>query len=203
LDEAVGTVLATLRTHGLEENTLVVFLSDNGGPTAVTSARNDPLRGFKGQVLEGGIRIPFLMQWKGRLPAGRVYDEPVIALDLVPTIVAAAGGTISESDRLDGVNLLPYLEGARAGAPHDRLFWRFGPQAAVRMGDWKLVLVEGEEPMLFHLARDIGETTDLAAREPSKKAELVAAYQEWNAALMTARWGGRGGAPQRLWNLRP
>src|ERR1035437_10517143 len=109
MDDNVGRVLAKLREHGLEENTLIFFLSDNGGPTLATTSRNDPLRGYKGQVLEGGIRIPYIIQWKGHLPAGKVCDQPVISLDIHPTAVAAAGGALSPDWKLDGVNLLPFL----------------------------------------------------------------------------------------------
>src|ERR1035437_5537968 len=109
MDDNVGRVLAKLREHGLEENTLIFFLSDNGGPTLATTSRNDPLRGYKGQVLEGGIRIPYIIQWKGHLPAGTVCDQPVISLDIHPTAVAAAGGGVSPDWKLDGVNLLPFL----------------------------------------------------------------------------------------------
>ena len=115
--------MASLRSHGLEENTLVFFISDNGGPTGVTEADNTPLRGAKGQVYEGGIRVPFVARWKGRLTPGS-YSQPVSSLDLFPTICAAAG--VMSSATLDGVNLLPFLTGAQKGAPHERLFWRTG-----------------------------------------------------------------------------
>jgi arylsulfatase A-like enzyme len=188
MDDAVGRVIRKLREHKLEEETLIVFLSDNGGPTADTSSRNDPLRGYKGQVYEGGIRIPFAVRWKGRLPAGRVVDEPVISLDIVPTALAAAGGTPGGEDKLDGVNLLPFLEGETKTAPHDRLFWRLGEQHAARVGDWKLVCRRGQAPEVYNLARDIGEKTDLAAKRPERLKELQAAYDEWNAKNMPAQW---------------
>ena len=194
LDDAVGMVLSKLRELKLEENTLIFFVSDNGGPTRQTSSRNDPLRGFKGQVLEGGIRVPFLMQWKGRLPAGKVYEHPVIALDICPTILAAVGAEIPKD--LDGVNLLPYLTGEGKGRPHEALFWRFGRQWAVRVGDFKLVCCPQEfgsdEPQLFNLAEDIGERTNLAPKMPQKVKELKAAYDEWNDKNIPPKWvGGR------------
>ena len=111
MDDNIGRVLETLRKHQLEERTLIFFLSDNGGPTPQTTSSNVPLRGYKGQVLEGGIREPFIIQWKGHVPAGKVDDRPVIQLDIHPTAVAAAGQTISPDWKLDGVNLLPYLTG--------------------------------------------------------------------------------------------
>ena len=196
-DDAVGRVLARLREAKLEQDTLIFFVGDNGGPTRQTSASNHPLGGFKGQVLEGGIRVPFLMQWKGRLPEGKVYEHPVIALDLHPTAVAAAGGSISAGARLDGVNLLPYLKGGRKNPPHDRLFWRFGPQAAIRMGDWKLVMQDDGPPQLYNLAQDVGEKNDLAAQQPDKVKQLKGAYDQWNAQLAVPRWR-RGAGRNRL-----
>lgn len=191
LDDAVGMVLSKLRELGLEENTLIIFISDNGGPTRTTTSRNDPLRGYKGQVLEGGIRVPFLMQWKGRLPEGKVYEHPVISIDICPTILAAVGAEIPND--LDGVNLLPYLIGKRQGAPHWALFWRFGEQWAVRVGEFKLVCspkaLGTNEPQLFNLAEDIGETTDLSKKLQEKVRELKAAYDEWNAKNIPPKWG--------------
>jgi arylsulfatase A-like enzyme len=198
MDDAIGQVLASLRENHLEENTLIFFLGDNGGPTQQTTSRNDPLRGFKGQVLEGGIRIPYMMQWKGHLPAGKVYDHPVISLDIHPTAVAAAGGKIGADAKLDGVNLVPYLKGENKTPPHDRLFWRFGQQWAVRMGDWKLEKEKQGAPELFNLAKDIGEKDDLAAKDPDRAKALQTAYDAWNAQLAQPLWrqgggGGRGG----------
>ncbi|MCX6854729.1 MAG: sulfatase-like hydrolase/transferase, partial [Verrucomicrobia bacterium] len=178
LDDAVGKVLAKLREHRLEENTVIFFLSDNGGPTSTTSSMNKPLRGYKMQTWEGGIRVPFLAQWKGRFPAGKVDDRPIIQLDLLPTALAAAGVEVKPEWQLDGVNLLPFLTGENTAAPHDSLYWRMGEQMAVRVGDWKLVKASddpgddekpGKKPKggakLFNLARDISEQHDLAAAE--------------------------------------
>ncbi len=198
LDDAVGMVLAKLRDLKLEEDTIVFFISDNGGPTRQTSSRNDPLRGFKGQVLEGGIRVPFLMQWKGHLPAGKVYEHPVISLDICPTILAAVGAEIPKE--IDGVNLLPFLTGEKEGQPHEALFWRFGRQWAVRMDDFKLVCspqgLGSTEPHLFNLAEDVGETVNLASKLPKKVKELKEAYDEWNSKNIPPKW--QGGAAQRL-----
>jgi arylsulfatase A-like enzyme len=203
MDDAVGSVLAKIRASGLEENTLIFFFSDNGGPTVQTTSGNGPLRGFKSQTWEGGIRVPFMVQWKGRIPAGKVDDRPVIQLDIHPTVLAAAGVATKPEWHLDGVNLLPYLTGELAGAPHEALFWRFGPQVAIRAGDWKLVKgvgsagvqgversaksnMEGAE--LYHLGRDIGEKTNLAAEEPGKVKELAAAWDRWNSNNVDAKW---------------
>jgi arylsulfatase A-like enzyme len=188
MDDAVGAVLAKLRQVGLEENTLIFFFSDNGGPTAQTSSRNDPLRGHKGQVLEGGIRIPFLAQWKGHLPAGKVYVLPVISLDIHATAVAAAGIALPDTAKLDGVNLLPYLNGERSDPPHDQLFWRFGQQSAIRKGDWKLLKVGAERPQLFNLAEDIGEEFDRASQHADVVEALGGALRRWDARLAKPLW---------------
>jgi arylsulfatase A-like enzyme len=187
MDTAIGKILATLRAHKLEEKTLIFFVSDNGGPTMSTTSRNAPLRGYKGQVLEGGIRVPFLAQWKGHIPAGRTYDQPVIQLDIHPTAVAAAGGAAPAG--LDGVNLLPFLSGSNKARPHDRLFWRFGRQAAVRMGDWKLLRQQEGEWELYNLAADIGEKDNLASTNAARAKELLSAYNEWDAQLAQPKWG--------------
>ena len=189
LDDAVGVVLAKIRQLNLEENTLIFFFSDNGGPTWQTTSRNDPLSGSKGHVLEGGIREPFLVQWKGHLPAGKVDDRPIISLDILPTALNAAGAPPADMAKLDGVNLLPYLTGARTDAPHKALFWRFGSKRAVRMGDWKLT-DEGDGFKLYNLSTDIAEKTDLTAKEPAKVKELTAAYEAWNVKNIPPRWGG-------------
>ena len=142
MDDAVGQVLAKVREMGQEENTLIFFLSDNGGPTQQTTSKNGPLRGFKATTLEGGVRVPFCVQWKGKIPAGKTYDHPIIQLDILPTALAAAGGKVDPAWKLDGVDLLPYLTGKNTGKPHETLYWRFGEQWAIRHGDWKLVVAQ-------------------------------------------------------------
>ncbi len=199
MDDAVGAVLAALRDAGVEENTLIFFLSDNGGPTPVNTSRNDPLRGRKGQVLEGGIRVPFLVQWKAQLPRGQVYEQPVVALDILPTALAAAAIAPPGDVPLDGVNLLPYLRGQRDAPPHEALYWRSGARRAVRSGDWKLVREGGQQWQLFHLGRDIGEANDLAAEHPDVVRQLTALYQAWDKQLAEPRWG----SPQRPRPARP
>ena len=189
MDDGVGSVLERLQRHGLQERTLVFFISDNGGPTATNTSRNDPFRGFKGQVLEGGIRVPFLVQWKGRLPGGQVYRQPVISLDILPTAMAAAGIAPARDSKLDGVDLLPHLQGRATAAPHELLCWRFGPQAAVRKANWKLIRSrDGDQ--LYDLAADMGEGHDLAADQPQKVAELVRDYEQWDKQLAAPLWKG-------------
>jgi arylsulfatase A-like enzyme len=182
MDDAVGKVLDKIRETGQEENTLIVFLSDNGGPTRQTTSSNAPLRGFKATTWEGGVRVPFCMQWKGKIPAGKTFEQPVIQLDILPTMVAAAGASVDPAWKLDGVNLLPYLTGEKSGRPHDTLYWRFGDQWAIRHGDWKLVVGNGggKEPELYNLADDLSESKDLAADQPEKVKELQALWDKWN-----------------------
>jgi arylsulfatase A-like enzyme len=186
MDDAVGTVLKEVRKNGLEENTLIFFLGDNGGPTWQTTAKNTPLRGEKGTLWEGGIRVPFLIQWKGSIPAGKVDARPVISLDLQATAIAAAGAPVPPE--LDGVNLLPFLKGQNDGRPHESLCWRIGDQRAVRVGDWKLLERAKSGIQLFNLAADIAEKNNLAAKHPGKLKELEAAYARWNAKNIPARW---------------
>jgi arylsulfatase A-like enzyme len=203
MDDAVGLVLDRIRSLGQEENTLIFFFSDNGGPTPSTTSGNGPLRGFKSQTWEGGIRVPYLLQWKGHVPGGKVDDRPVIQLDVLPTALAAAGATIPPNVKLDGVNLLPFVQGERNDAPHASLFWRFGPQIAIRMGDWKLVkgagmagteAIERQSPSsttgaeLYNLHDDIGETKNLANSHPEKFKALADAWDRWNSELVEPAW---------------
>jgi arylsulfatase A-like enzyme len=183
LDDAVGRVLEKVREMGQEENTLIVFTSDNGGPTRQTTSNNVPLHGFKATTWEGGVRVPFCIQWKGVLLAGKTYDNPIIQLDILPTALAASGARIDPSWKLDGVDLKPYLTGERTDKPHETLYWRFGDQWAVRHGDWKLLVGRAGtgRPELYHLSEDIGENTNLAARDPEKLKELQGIYDRWNA----------------------
>src|SRR5262249_9772465 len=147
-------------------------------------------RGFKATTLEGGVRIPFCFQWKGKVPAGKEYHHPIIQLDIMPTIIAAAGGTVDPAWKLDGVDLMPYLTGKNTGVPHERLCWRFGEQWAIRKGDWKLVAsrLDGKEPRLFNLKEDIGEATDLTAKHADKAKELLDEWKAWYAEQKPPLW---------------
>ena len=211
MDDAVGAVLNKLRERKLEEDTLIFFLSDNGGPTPQTTSGNGSLHGFKAQTWEGGIRVPWIMQWKGHLPVGKVDDRPIIQLDVLPTALAAAGVAVKPEWKLDGVNLLPYLIGEKPGVPHEALYWRFGQQIALRMGDWKLVkapgggTVAGEQAgkantgnaQLYNLKEDIGEKENLAEKHPEKLKELAAIWEKWNSELVDPAWGPAAGGGAR------
>ena len=187
LDDGVGRVLDQLHTSGIEENTLVVFLSDNGRPTKELTSSNAPLRGGKGELWEGGIRVPFIVSWKGRI-APRMLDVPVVSMDATATALALAKITPTKSAAaLDGVNLLPLLTGESAAVPHADLFWRVGKKNALRHGDWKLIR-DGGVWQLFNLTADIAETTDLAANEPARVAELAKQWEAWNAQQIDPLW---------------
>jgi arylsulfatase A-like enzyme len=130
-----------------------------------------------------------MVKWPGKIPAGKTYENPIIQLDILPTCVAAGGGKTSPEWKLDGVNLLPYLTGEKSDRPHETLYWRFGPQWAVRHGDYKLVQGNGQAtPGLYDLAADIGESKDLAGAQPEKVAELKALYDKWDAEQSDPKW---------------
>jgi arylsulfatase A-like enzyme len=201
LDDAIGRLLAHLHESGADEDTLIFFISDNGGSglapfLAYNAGNNRPLRGYKGQTLEGGIRVPFFVAWPGKLPAGKTYDFPVISLDILPTACAAAG--VKAPTGIDGVNLLPYLRDEKHAAPHEALYWRFGPQKAIRKESWSLVDWRDFQKQtssgwqLFDLSKDIGQLHDVAAQHPHLVAEMSAAWRRWDAGNIAPRWhGGR------------
>lgn len=193
VDEAVGAALQALRKHNLEDNTLIFFLSDNGAPNGPNGSFNTPFSGYKMELYEGGIRIPYLVQWKARIPAGKVYSKPVISLDIAATVLAAAG-VKTKPGELDGVDLVPFVNG-KSGTPHDNLYWRTGARHAIRSGNWKLVKPHDGRERLFDLAADPGEKNDLAASQPAKLKELQELYAKWDAQLAKPRWEERvGGA---------
>jgi len=185
MDSSVGEVMQKLRSCGLEENTLVIFLSDNGGPTLELTSSNLPLRGGKGSMYEGGLRIPFMMQWKNRIPAGSTYDHAISSLDLFPTFASVAGAILP--DHLDGVNLVPYVTGENPDAPHDSFFWRQSKRAALRKRDWKIVFnPQKNEWELYNLAEDLGETDNLVHRHAEKAEELKKEYEMMNQQMKEA-----------------
>ncbi len=202
LDDAVGAVTKKLADEKLTDNTLVMFISDNGGPTmkgsSVNGSVNTPLRGSKRTTLEGGVRVPFIVSWPGKVTPGTADDRPVIQLDLHATALAAAGVTPKAEWKLEGVDLMPYQRGKEKGDPHDALFWRFGKQMAIRQGDWKLVrydlAAEGKSGLspacLYNLKDDIGEATDLSAKHPDKVKALQAAWDAWDKSNVAPLWGG-------------
>lgn len=191
MDDNIGGMLETLRETGLEEDTLIFFLSDNGGYPG-NASYNNPYRGSKSQMLEGGIRVPFLVQWKGKLPAGKVYEEVVSSLDIVPTALAVAGASLQPEWQLDGVNLLPYLAGNTRSVPHDTLFWRFKARSkkpeqdgwAVRQGNWMLVRNGwgGSAPALYNLAEDPQQRADQSKVQSERSNDMLELWNEWDAS---------------------
>ena len=201
MDDGVGKVLAKLKDAKLDPETLVFFISDNGGPTNKFSPNgsvNDPLRGSKGDTWEGGVRVPFFVRWKGIVLPKQEVEHPVIGMDIPATALAVAEVGLKDDEKpLDGVNLLPHLNGSKKAAPHPALFWRFGPQSAVRMGDWKLVTASQSDahyvdtpkaPMLFNLREDASEKVDLAAEFPDRVKEMQAAWDKWNEGNVAPKW---------------
>ena len=192
VDDGVGNILATLRRHGIEENTLIFIIGDNGAPLKIhkldapgggpgwDGSLNDPMNGEKGTLIEGGIRTPFVVYWKDTIPGGQVYNHPVIALDVAATANSLAG--LAEDSDLDGVNLIPYLTHQKHGAPHEVLFWSWGGQFAIRKGKWKY-LTGGGRNYLFDLDTDVSETTNLLAKYPEKGAALRTALEAWSQTL--------------------
>ncbi len=192
MDDAIGETLAALKASGQEQRTLVFFFSDNGGPITVNGSLNTPLRGAKGNLYEGGVRVPFVIAWPGAFAGGRSDDRPVSSLDVFATALAAAGAPMPADKVYDSVNLLPYLRGEKSGAPHERLFWRSGGLRAVREGNWKLVRTGDAAPELYDLAADVAESRDLAAAQPAVAARLAAALAAWDKELVPPAFPGLG-----------
>lgn len=183
LDVNVGKIVNALKQEGLEENTMVVFISDNGGPADSNASVNAPFNGQKGILLEGGIRIPFIMKWPDKTPGGTTYDHPVIALDIAPTFFEAAGGKIMADDKFSGINLTPFLTNLSKGEPHSNFYWRFTISAAVREGKWKLVRLPDRLPLLFNLDKDISEQNNVVHENPELAGRLLKQLGEWDVNL--------------------
>lgn len=189
VDKAVGDIMEHLRKLSLEENTLVFFISDNGlGRLKGINIDNGGLRGRKWQLFEGGIRIPYIVYWKGKILPNQTINEPVIQLDVLPTVLSALEDSVSLA--MDGVDLLPLLEGNTDTLERERLYWRFGSQYAIRKGNYKLVkaFADQETPYLFDLEDDISETKDISEEKPEIKSALQMEWEEWNSQLPPPRW---------------
>lgn len=187
VDDGVGGILAELRKTGLEQETMVVYLSASGGALDENSSDNYPLRGSKSYPWEGGWRVPFALQWPGHLPKGIIYDEPVLSLDIFATITALAHAPTNPAAPLDGVNLVPYLTGLKQGSPHAAIFLRMPDRGtfAVRSGAYKLVVTATGQPAeLYNLTNDISETKNLAAEQPALVADLLKQHDLWSRQMM-------------------
>ena len=194
VDHGVGRIFAALKEHGIDQNTLVFFTSDNGAPVhgrrdspldqdmgGWDGSLNTPWVGEKGMLSEGGIRVPFVLRWPGTLPAGKVYSQPASSLDIAATANALA--RLPADKQLDGVNLIPFLTGRGTGVPHGALYWRFWSQAALREGRWKLLSNAQEPDKLFDLESDEHERHNLASGNPDKVAALRRKLEAWTMEL--------------------
>ncbi len=211
VDDGVGAIVEKLRADGLFENTLLVFLSDNGGPDYFHGGpSNANFSGWKRYHLEGGHRVPFFISWPKKLEGGQVNTALVSSLDLLPTFASAAGAQLSPKKPVDGINLLPYLNGTSTDEPRQRLFWRAGANFAVREGQWKLIVVNktvakdfvslsknsnagllrdgpydgispyGQHTLLYNLADDPSENTNVSSKHPEVVARLKESFEQWN-----------------------
>jgi arylsulfatase A-like enzyme len=187
MDDAVGEVIGALRREGLEHRTLVMFTSDNGGPTRQTTSSNAPFRGEKGSLYEGGVRVPTFLAWPGQIAPRSAYDGLTAGFDLAATALAVAGAD-AEGPALDGVNLMPFIQHRIRGDAHEHLFWRSGANSSVREDRWKLILGRGGTLELYDLVADPGETHNLADTHPEEVARLRAAFQHWSSSMSPPRW---------------
>lgn len=187
VDDGVERILKTLDETGITDNTIVVFLSDNGG-AANNASSYEPLRGRKGDLFEGGIRVPFAMKWKGVIPEGQTYNKPISSLDIMATITAQTDVKINPMKPLDGVDLIPFLTGENTGNPHDFLFWRKWEQnaMAVRHGSYKLAANRQQEqnpPELYNILSDISETNNVKSSQKELSENLMKEWQNWNSKM--------------------
>lgn len=197
LDRGVGRVLQVLQERGLEEDTIVIFTSDNGGAGYVgLPDLNKPWRGWKMTFFEGGIHVPFFIRWPGKIRAGTTYHAPVSHFDIFSTVAGVAGAQVPKDRKIDGVDLLPYVQGKKAGRPHEKLFWRTGPYQVVRSGDWKLQVTDlPKKEWLFDLSSDPTERNNLAAARPELVAALKADLASFNAEQSKPLWPELGQGP--------
>jgi arylsulfatase A-like enzyme len=188
MDRACGRLLDRLTELRLDENTIVVFTNDNGGPSDSNSSDNSPLSGTKANHLEGGIRVPFLMRWPGVTSEGATYKHPISTFDLLPTFFSAAGGDTELLEEIDGVDLRPYLVGDSTERPHQTLYWKKESRAAIRDGDLKLLRFPDRPAELYDLASDVSEKNNLAEAHPDQVRELYRKLFEWELTLDRPRW---------------
>ena len=177
LDRGIGRIVESLKANGQWDNTLIFFLSDNGG-ALINDACNDPLKGFKGNKFEGGHRVPYAVVWNGQIPAGKHFDGLSSSLDILTTAMDAAGIETSKN-KLDGVSLLPYLKGEKKGDPHESLFWRKMDTRAMRHGDYKLIITHGVDTVLYHLKDNLDETRNLKDQKPKVLRKMRKELSRW------------------------
>ena len=200
LDDAVGELLAAVDRSGERDNTIIYFIADNGCAAYYEGmCACEPLRGGKLTHYEGGVRIPYLMRWPAKIKTPQIYRQVVSTMDIFPTVTAAAGGTLATDRAYDGVDLAPYLTGAKSGMPHEALMWRRSPLVSIRQGDWKMWKeLNGKYTLLFNLKDDLNETKNLAAANPAKVRELEDALTKWGKDMQDPRWPSR---PETTYNV--
>ena len=188
MDRAIGRLIDSLKASGQYENTLIWFRSDNGGATGNASV-NLPLAGHKGIKFEGGIRVPFVAYWPKRFKQARNFDPMVASLDIMPTSLAAAGAKDSDLKGLDGVNLLPFIEGEKPKPPHQNLYWHKLWFSAMRDGPWKLIYVQDYGYALYNLDEDLAESKNLIKVEKKRAGKMIKKLNDWKSELEKPRWG--------------
>tara|TARA_B100000809_G_scaffold266854_1_gene332238 strand:- start:4030 stop:5415 length:1386 start_codon:yes stop_codon:yes gene_type:complete len=181
LDVNVGRIIKELKNQKLYKNTVVVFLSDNGGPCNHNASINAPLNGQKGILLEGGIRVPFVISYPNHLKKG-MYDKPISSLDLTPTFLALAGGETTAKDKLDGVNIYPYITNKIKGNPHETMLWRFTISGGIRRGNWKLIRLPDRLPLLFDLDKDPSEQNNVANENRDIVEGMLKELGDWDVS---------------------
>jgi arylsulfatase A-like enzyme len=186
VDDGVGRLLDKLKERGVNDNTIIIFLSDNGGPTSDNASNNAPLRGQKGSVFEGGIRVPFAMQWNNKIPAHLTYDKPIIALDIFSTVLANINGAAKPNNPLDGIDLLPYLTNKTNKAPHDFLFWRMYDRSnyAIINKDEKKMVILKDSLYLYDLKKEINERTNVMDKEKAWAVQMGKARAMWEKEMI-------------------
>jgi arylsulfatase A-like enzyme len=179
VDDGIGRIVDALKEEGILEETLIIFLSDNGGPTRVNASLNTPFRGYKGDVFEGGVRVPYMVSWPGVIPSGKVMDDPVTSLDILPTLLTMAG--LRTDDALPGVNLMPWLTGLeKQDSPHEKLYyWRAG-RRAIRMGDSKLTNAQlGHRSELYNIVENYREDPEHQLADSELRQRLADLVNKW------------------------
>jgi arylsulfatase A-like enzyme len=187
LDDGVGAIVDAIRKHGLTDDTMVIFLNDNGGPIYTGVQSNGPLKLGKLFLFEGGVRVPMIVNWPGVVPANSVFQGTTSSLDVFPTACAAAGVDVPDGFELDGTNLISYLSGNTEGSPHELLYWSNGPNVAIRSGDWKLVKSHANA-WLFDLSQDVGEKNNLAKSRPDIVEKLEQELGQWQSQMAKPAW---------------
>jgi arylsulfatase A-like enzyme len=189
LDDAIGDLMEKLKLLGLEDNTIIYLVSDNGGAAYTNATDNKPYKGGKLTMFEGGVNVPFFMKWKGKLPVGMVYEKPVSSMDIFTTSIRLAECELPDDRVFDGVDLMPYLKGTKAGDPHDNFFWKADHIRAMRMGDWKYLESTRDRWIeLYNLREDRYETIDLHSLRPEELQKVKEVFEIWNKELMKPLW---------------